>query len=129
MRKILYIVISVLALLAPVNRLDAAKLLPVEAVAIYLENGRVALKTDTENRGSGETAEAALKDLKENASGIIYLDTASFLLVGEGAEEPARELLGRLKRKVKVGIYSGGDVKEEAVWLDAHSAEARPKGQ
>lgn len=129
MRKLLYILISLAVLLAPVERLDAAKLLPVEAVAITLEKGRIVLTTDTEDRGEGVTAEDALENLKENAKGIVYLDTADILLIGEGAEEPARVLLGYMKRNVKTGAYSGGNVKEEALWLDAHSEEGSPWGK
>lgn len=127
MRKLLYIIIGVTVLLLPVDRLDAAKLLPVEAVAVTVEGERVVLVTDTEDRGEGSTAEAALKDLKEKALGIIYLDTANYLLVGEGAEEPAEELRKHLKRRVQTGAYAGGDVMEEARWLDAHRESARPK--
>ena len=127
MRKLLYIIIGVTVLLLPVDRLDAAKLLPVEAVAVTVEDGHVVLVTDTEDRGEGINAEAALKDLKERALGIIYLDTANYLLIGEGAEEPAEELRKHLKRRVQTGSYAGGDVMEEAKWLDAHREGARPK--
>ena len=76
MRRILYGVILLAAFFAPVERLDVAKLLPVEAVAIYLEEGQVVLETDSEDRGRGDTVQAALENLKQNATKIIYLDTA-----------------------------------------------------
>lgn len=126
MRRILYAVILLAALFAPVERLDVAKLLPVEAVAIYLEEGAIALETDTENKGRGSTVQEALKNLKENTTKIIYLDTARYLLVAENAQAQAQELLQYLKPNVRQGTYGGGDIKEEAKYLDAHSESAKP---
>ena len=51
---------------------------------------------------------------------MIYLDTAEYILVGDGAEDAAAELKGSLKRNVKTGRYRGGDVGEEAKYLDVH---------
>ena len=48
MRTVLYILIIILTFLAPVQRLDVAKLQPVEAIAIYTEQDTVIIKTDTE---------------------------------------------------------------------------------
>ncbi len=126
MRIILYILILALLLLAPVERLDVAKLLPVEAVAVYMDGSDVVLETDTENLGRGETAEEALEDLKKNTAAIIYLDTAEYLLVGEGAKSHGVQLKGYLKASVIMGDYSGGSVKDEAKYLDAHSESAKP---
>lgn len=126
MRRILYGVILLAAFFAPVERLDVAKLLPVEAVAIYLEEGAIALETDTENKGRGSTVQEALKNLKENTTKIIYLDTARYLLVAENAQAQAQELLQYLKPNVRQGTYGGGDIKEEAKYLDAHSESAKP---
>ena len=112
---------------APVDRLDIAKLEPVEAVAVYMEEGRVTLQTDGENIGSGVTAQEALADLKENALAVIYLDTADYLLVSEGAEEAAKDLQQYLQKSVQIGKYNGGNIKEEAQYLDVHKNAAKPK--
>ena len=127
MRMILYILIVVLTLFAPVVRLDIAKLSPVEAVAIYMENGSVVLKTDEENQGIGTDAVSALRDLKEKAPAIIYLDTARYLLIGTGAEDAAEQLRKHLKPTIQIGVYKGGDVKEEAKYLDVHADAAGPE--
>ena len=127
MRVFMYIGIIALLLLAPVRRLDAAKLIPVEAVAVYIEGERVVLATDTEDRGYGVTLESALADLKERALGVIYLDTANYLLIGEGAEVVAEDLRNSLKRSVRIGSYSGGEVGEEAEYLDAHWRIEKPR--
>ena len=126
MKTVLYILIAALSLLAPVKRLDVAKLLPVEAVAVYAQAGQTVLETDTGNIGKGSNTEQALKNLEENALGVIYLDTAHYLLVAEDAQEQAQALKTCLKRSVRVGEYAGGDVKEEAKRLDVHGDSARP---
>lgn len=127
MKIILYLVIIALSFLAPVTRLDIAKLSPVEAVAVYKEYGQVVLKTDEENEGRGENVHLALADLKERASAIIYLDTARYLLIGEHAQAEAAALQTYLKPSVLVGKYAGGDVKEEAKHLDVHIDSAKPE--
>lgn len=128
MRTQLYIVLLGLMLLAPVKRLDVSKLEPVEAVAVTLENGMVCLTTDTEAEGKGITAEEALLSMKENTSGIIYLDTARFLLIGENAEDAAQDLKSWLRKNVRICKYSGSDVKEETKRLDAHDLSTKPWG-
>ena len=128
MRKILYIIILALSFFAPVQRLDIAKLLPVESVAVYMERGQVLLKTDTDNVGRGSTAPEALQNLKDTTAAIIYLDTADYLLIGEGEEAAAEQLRPYLRPSVRTGHYAGGDVKEETRYLDAHQNSAKPKG-
>lgn len=128
MRIVLYILIIVLVFLAPVDRLDIAKLSPVEAVAVYREDGNVVLKTDEGSIGAGLDALAALENLKENTSAIVYLDTADYLLIGDGAEQAAEALRQYLRASIQTGKYAGGDVKEEAKYLDVHNNSAKPAG-
>lgn len=120
MRKFLCALIALLSVAAPVDRLDVANLQPVEAVAIYAENGQVVLETDTGEKGRGDTAMDALTELKQNASAVIYLDTAEYLLIQEGAEAYGEELRPYLKGSVKVGVYKTGDVKNAAKYLEIH---------
>ena len=75
-RIVLYILLMTAALLAPVERADVGKLRPIETVSVYRENDWVVLRTDTDDVGIGTTAIQALKNMKDSASGIIYLDTA-----------------------------------------------------
>ena len=126
MKKLLYICIIALSVHAPVKRLDIAKLLPVESVAIIRHGGEVVLKTDTGDIGCGLDAAHALADLKENATQVIYLDTARYLLVGEDATSDADQLRKYLKRNIYLGTYAGGDVQEETRYLDAHQNTAKP---
>ena len=127
MRVLLYIVILVAMLFAPVDRLDIAKLEPVEAVAVYTEDGRITLQTDGEDIGRGATAREALADLKQNAPSVIYLDTADYLLIGDGGEDAAQELRQYLRYSIQIGKYNGGNIREEAKFLDIHNNAAKPK--
>lgn len=122
MRKILYIVILGMLFFAPLQRLDIAKLLPVQAVAVYLENEDVVLETDASYMGRGETALQALEDLKQTVPAVIYLDTAEYLLIAEDATGFAEELRQVLKPSVKVCVcQAAGRVKEAVEYLEVHS--------
>ena len=127
MRMLYYIIIVGLMLLAPVKRLDVAKLEPVEAVAVTVNDGCVMLETDTESIGVGRNAEEAVTSLRKNAKGIIYLNTARFLLVGDNAEEAAMQIMPHLRRTVHLAAYDGGDVKEQTGYMEAHNFRTKPE--
>ena len=128
MRIIYYIIILGFMLFGPVNRLDVAKLEPVEAIAVTSKKGEVILKTDTGSVGVGSDAEAALDSLKKNAKGIIYLDTVRFLLIGDGANEVAMQLKPFLRGSIRFAPYRSGDVEEETRYIDAHDLAEKPGG-
>ena len=127
MKGILYIIIVGLSLFAPVQRLDVAKLAPVEAIAISVDGDGVVVQTDDGHWGRGDALESALQNLRDNTPAVIYLDTARYLLLGEGAQGHQVQMQGYLKDSVYVAQYRGGDVKEEAKYLDAHRQSGRPK--
>lgn len=101
-RILLYALLMAAALLAPVERADVGKLRPIETVSVYRENDWVVLRTDTDDVGIGTTAIQALKNMKDSASGIIYLDTAEYLLIDKEAQDVAEELRDVLKGKVQL---------------------------
>ena len=118
MRKTLYIIILALLLLAPVKRLNVADLEPVQTVAISVHQGMIMLETDTDNQGRGGSIEEALKDLEENTPGVIYLDTAQYLLVAESAKTQLRNLKKYLSASVKVAQWDEkSSVKDAAKYL------------
>ncbi len=126
MRIILYLVILALLFLVPVERLDVAKLEPVQTVAISKENGMILLQTDTKDTGRGQTAKDALRDLEERTSGVIYLDTAEYLLVTEEALDSVDALDAYLSRKVRVSLWDGkGSVEEAARYLRVHGTHPK----
>jgi len=120
-RALIYCLLLIAVVLIPVERLDVGKLEPVQAVWAYRENGIIVLETDTEDKGSGETVEEALKDLEANCLGIIYLDTAQFLLVSEDLQEQIPELGQYLKGSVRLCVWDGkGSVEDAAKYMAAH---------
>lgn len=126
MRKILYILILALLPLAPVERLDIAKLEPVQTVAVTQEQGQIVLETDTGNKGRGADVHKAVQDLRENTPGVIYLDTAEYLLVSEESLEQMEQLQGYFHSSVQVSLWDGqGSVEEAAKYLSVHGK--RPK--
>lgn len=117
----LYIIILLMLFVAPLERLDVAKLLPVQAVAVYTEGDAVVLETDTENKGKGASIADALADLKENTPAVVYLDTAEFLMVSESAVSQVEEMKNYFKPTVKVCVCdAAGKVKDTAKYLDVH---------
>lgn len=121
MRGILYIIILVLLFFAPVRPANVADLLPIEAVAIYTDNGEVVLETDTGDVGRGVDAARALLNLKTGTPAIVYLDTARYLLIGEDAGMYAEQLRGVLKPSVRVCVCNAQSaVKETAEYLSVH---------
>ena len=122
MRKILYAVILLLLLFVPLERLDVAKLEPVQTVAICVDADEVVLKTDTGSVGRGQNVDRAYQDLEENTPSAIYLDTAQYLLVTEDAVKYVDALRQYLKPTVRVSLYNGKiDLKDAAKYLSVHS--------
>lgn len=120
-RKLIYIGILTALLAVPVERLDVGKLHPVQVVSVYKENGWVVIQTDTEDIGIGETARQALKNMKDTTSGVIYLDTAEYLLTSKDAEDVVEELRDALKPKTRICYAeSEVDIKEAGKFLTAH---------
>ncbi len=118
MRKIIYAAVLIGLLFAPVQRLDVAKLEPVQTVALYMEEQQLVLETDTGNKGKGKNLANAIKDLEEKTPGVIYLDTAQYLLVTEETEALLQSLDEYLQQDVKVSKWDGkSSVKSAAQYL------------
>ena len=119
MRKVLYVALLVPLFFVPLHRVNIADLLPVEAVAIYMNGNQVVLETDTGSKGSGETVEKAVAALKENTPAVVYLDTAKYLLISPDATEQAEHLRPHLKPSVKVCVcQADGRVKNMVEYLE-----------
>lgn len=94
MKLLLYLAILIGLWIIPLRGADVGKLIPVEVIAVSEKGGIYTVKTDTGDMGQGGTLPEALEALKDHASGIIYLDTAEFLLTEEGvAPETLRHYL------------------------------------
>lgn len=122
MKRILcYIGILAAVLAWPVERLDVGKLCPVQVVSVYKKDNWVVIETDTEDIGFGGTARQALENLEDTTSGVIYLDTAQYLLLSKDAEDVVEDLRDELKPSVQL-CYAAMeiDLEEAAVFLSAH---------
>jgi len=118
---ICYFAILAAALAMPAERADVAQLRPIEVIYIYKDADMVILKTDTDDVGIGTNVETALEDMKLTSPAVIYLDTAQYLLIGEGAQEEAKQLKGILKNTVQLCIATTDiDMKEAAQYLPVH---------
>ena len=126
MRKILYIRLLALPFFAPVNRVEIAKLEPIEAVAMDVQDGAVILRTDTGREGRGITPADALRNLKTNTPAVVYLDTARFLLVSSDAANQMEGITPFLRHRISVVPYLGGDVNAELAYLKAHLNREKP---
>ena len=128
MRMLLYICILALLFLAPVERLDVAKLEPVQTVAVSVEAQQVVIETDTKNRGEGKTVAEAVDDLEENTPGVIYLDTAEYLLLTKEALLYSEELKNYMHPAVRISLWDGfGSVEKAAKYLDVRTDLPRLK--
>ena len=117
----LYMVILAALFAAPVRSSDIGKLRPVQVVSVYKENNWVVMETDTEDKGYGGTVTQALKNLKDTSNGIIYLDTAEYLLLTKDTENMAEELRQVLKDKVRLCMAAKDiDLAEASQYLSIH---------
>lgn len=129
MKRIL-IYIAALAALAflPVEGTDIGKLRPVEVVQVYRQDDTVVIATDTGDVGKGTDSQTALANIIATTPGIIYLDTAEYLLIAEGAEDVAAELRAALKKSVQICMADKEiDLALAAKFLPAHGKLPRLK--
>ena len=119
MRIVVYTVILASLVFAPLERLDIAQLEPVQTLAVRVEDGIVQLETDTGSCGQGKTLAEAVADLKARTSGVIYLDTAQYLLLTESALPVVEELRTYLHSGTLVSMWDGtGSVAGAAEYLE-----------
>ena len=120
-RMAIYIVVVAALFFAPVEAAEIGKLHPVEVVHVYRENGGVVIETDSGDIGKGESFENAFYDLKETTPGVIYLDTADYLLITKETEDLLPRLRDVLKPRVQLCYAEQRlDLTEVARFLPAH---------
>ena len=107
MRTLLYIVILLGLTAAPVKPLELAKLEPVQTVSVDYAQNQIILQTDTGSKGIGDTIEAAIDDLEEGTPGVIYLDTAQYLLLTKDAIPYILGIENHLRNSVRVCLWDG----------------------
>ena len=129
MRKIiLYCMLLGAALLLPIQGNDVGKLLPVELVQLYREGDTFVITTDAGAEGTGRTIREAIGNMKETTPGIVFLDTADFLLIRDINNEETELLKEYLKGSVRFCSQEGEiDPKEACALLRVHKPKLRLK--
>lgn len=129
MKLLLYMAILLAVLLFPSRGVDVGKLIPVEVIAVSESDGILTVSTDTGDLGRGRTIQAAVEDMKASAPGVIYLDTAEYLLIEPGAENQINAIRGYLKGTVRV-CYGREGIPLEGIadFLSVHNPESRLDG-
>lgn len=120
-RIIIYIAITAALLLVPIRGADVGKLRPIEVAFVYRTGEQTVLETDTGDKGVGYSGAEAWQNLKDTTPGIIYLDTAEYLLMTEDAQEAVEQLRPVLKKTVQICTTEPGvDLALAARFLPAH---------
>ncbi len=124
MKWLLYLLVLGAVFLVPTERSDVGKLQPIEVVCVSAEGDSVIIETDTGDLGKGQSVDEALADLKRTTAGIVYLDTAEYLLVRDGAQDLIADLGKYLHKKVRLCMVEGdGELADAAAFLDVHNPE------
>ena len=103
---------------------DIAKLEAVKTLEVSVRNGQVRLWTDTGSLGIGRTLPDAFENLKETASGEVFLETAEYLLLTPDCKALLDDLWSYLRPSCVVCLLDGeGDLDEVGTYLDAHQPQ------
>lgn len=120
-RFLLYGLLLAAVLVIPMKPTDVGKLQPIQTVAVYPSEGGYIIETDSGDVGVGTTIAQAFENLKDTTAGVVYLDTAEFLLIGAGAENAVEELQAVLKDSVELYQVQGRpDLKNASRFLSVH---------
>lgn len=100
---------------------DVAKLEPVQVVYIRIDGAEFSVETDTGAKGTGANLTEAAADMKANATGEIFLDTAEFLLL-HPAVPITEEFHTLLRPTCKVTFTTAApDLQAASAYLTIHS--------
>lgn len=124
----IYIALLAAAMLFPVKGMDVGKLKPVGLIQLYKEGETVFLVTDTGDSGRGETVDSAFKNLEETTAGVIFLDTADYLLLSRTAVKEVGKIVEYLKPSIRVCLADKGiDPTQAAAYLAVHKPALKLK--
>ena len=100
---------------------ELENLKPVSLLEVRREDGIITLRTDTGDYGTGKTWQAALKDMEETSTGMIFMETADFLLLCENTDELLPEICEKLRPAIRVCKSERKiDPQSAAEFLSAH---------
>ena len=127
-RIVIYLLVLGAALVFPADGMDISKLQPVGLVQLYMVEEKVVIKTDTGDSGIGNSVHAAFKNMEDTTPGVIFLDTADFLLVSASAKGELDALAEYLKPSIRVCIAEENiDPVQAAEYLAMHRPSMRLK--
>lgn len=110
MKRVLWIAaLAAAVFLTPFHSRDAAKLLPVQTLSMYGQNGFCVLKTDNGLYGSGKTPAEAVADLEKTAPGTVVLSTARQLVIADCEAVYLRPLLDLEVLHPGTALYAADD--------------------
>ena len=124
-RILIYIALLAGAFALRPESADIGKLRPVQLVSVSRDGEWIVVETDTEDLGRGISIDDAIRDLKETTPGVIYLDTAEFLLVRSDTENLIPEMADHLKEKVRVCQSEDIALTDASEYLAAHIPKRR----
>lgn len=128
MRKMMLCTIAIAIIgfagLLPFNGTDVGKLHPVEVLVLSDDGETVVLETDTGLRGTGNTMEQAIENLRRTSAGEIFLDTVNYALVTKGSEYLIDMLYDYLRPACQIFVFTGDAQWDEiAKYLESHPSK------
>lgn len=125
-RWILQTAVIVAMLAFPMEGIDVGQIQPVALLQIEQKEGNVYLSTDLEHEGIGETFEAAYQDMKDKATGEVFLDTADFLIIKGEMDVPVEQLQKYIRKGIRVcQTWHQLDLKRATAYLTVHKPEIK----
>ena len=125
MKKLLPILLLILLAAKGNSQPDINRLEPVCLVRMQYSEGKYTLETDTGSRGTGNNPEEAVTNLRESAGGVVFLDTAEFLLIDENMQV-REEIYDLLRPSCRVCAARGNmDLPQATEYLQVHKPRLR----
>ena len=124
MKRVVLLLLAALLVGNADARTDVADLIPVEVIRLRTDGSLVYLETDVAGSGIGYNMKAAVDDLKQKASGEVFMDTAEYLLVAPDALNLIPHLQDIIRPSCKLCVEIGKvDIKQVAAYLKTHDPE------
>lgn len=115
-----------LAGLWPFTAVDAAKVVPVETLAVAREAAGYCLYAGDGLTGRGATLDEALENLEQTAPGTVFFGTVQRVILPAESLDLAHDLLLGGQFRPSVWVYGSAVPKEaEAEVLEAHESRSR----
>ena len=111
----------------PFQGTDVAELIPVRTIFISGSGREYTVDVGAGVRAVGQTVRDALKALREEASGVVFFDTAEQVIVSEAASDAVEEITGLPELRPAAGLWltpaEALDPEAAADYLAAHPGD------